>query len=396
MNLLLLENMGEIQDKLNVLNKMRMQSKKLAILSDRAICRLVNDKYDKRPRYFTKDYFEIHTEDGAKYMWVNTNIKNDSNKDILFQFCKDRNGRWKGALVNSEGGIIAHQGERDNCVYILKPLGFVHSSNSSTSGLDRTQNEKESDTYEEIFEKLLIKSDWNVKKLKSYIETLICRINHKIAKQNNGNFDFIIYSIDKKYAIINTGLLDTFGKSILLIIKVHKQQLTTNPANIDIVKSKVSLSNDFDKNELNKKLNRVKFYDKSPSELVFHGNLEDFDLENWDRLVHCINDRRSRFPESLQDATDEVICKDLLKAIEVGVELNNYDGNYIRPCYHRKLDKISFIIPYHINNDFQKPAELGIVIINVNGYWQISTILDANLAHTDIKTLRLYTTEEML
>lgn len=390
MNLLLLENMGEIPDKLNTINKMRMQSKKLAILSDRVICKLVNDNYNRRPRYFTKDYFEIHTEDGAKYMWVNTNIKNDSNKDIVFQFCKDRNGKWKGALVNSEGGIIAHQGERDNCVYILKPLDFAH---SSTSRFEYTQNEKESNVYNTLFEKLLIKSDWNVKRLKSYIETLICRINHKIAKQNNGNFDFIIYSTDKKYAIINTGLLDTFGKSILLIIKVYKQQLTTN---IDIVKSKVSLSNNFDRNDLNKKLNRVKFYEMSPSELVFHGNLEDFDLENWDRFVHCINDRRSRFPESLQDATDEVICKDLLKAIEVGVELNNYDGNYIRPCYHRKLDKISFIIPYHINNDFQKPAELGIVIINVNGYWQISTILDAQLAHTDIKTLRLYTTEGML
>ena len=141
-------------------------------------------------------------------------------------------------------------------------------------------------------------------------------------------------------------------------------------------------------------IERVRFYNESNSEFVFHGDIEEFDFDSWDRLVHCIDDRRERFPDEYKDMPSEVLCSDMVKAIELGVTLSKYDSGYIKPIYNRKFDRIHFVVPFHLGNNFRKKPELGIVIANFdNTFWQVMTILEYNNCQADTRVLNLYSDE---
>lgn len=137
----------------------------------------------------------------------------------------------------------------------------------------------------------------------------------------------------------------------------------------------------------------MQFSDNSLTDLVFVDGIEDFDLESRNRLEHCVEERRFRLPEQYTNAPSEVICADIIRAIGIGLELNKYDRNYIKPIYNRTNDAINFIIPYHVQNDFQKKPELGIVVAKIEDYWQIMTLLDYEDVLKDIKLFNMYENE---
>lgn len=249
--------------------------------------------------------------------------------------------------------------------------------------------------YENLYSRLLIQSGWEPDKgnLQRYLGTIVARINHLI-ERNEDCSKYLVYNESKDYVLVNTALLDKFGKSIIIVCQVNDSLISYS--NFIIVDGRQMLLRlGFSKDSIRGiNIERVRFYDENKSELVFDGDIEDFDFDSWDRLVHCIDERRDRFPIEYKDMPSEALCSDMIKAIELGVALSKYDSSYIKPIYNRKFDKIHFVIPFHLGNNFQKKWELGIVVANFdNTFWQVMTILDYDSCQSDTRVLALYSDE---
>lgn len=269
--------------------------------------------------------------------------------------------------------------------------------NAGVSSRDNTKSDTCSKSlYENIYSRLLIQSGWEVENstLQKYINTVIARLNHLLSR-NEDCSKYLIYSKNKDYVLVNTALLDKFGKTIILICKVNSNGEIMFTGSQIMDGRQMLLKLGFEKDSiLGINIERVRFYNESNSEFVFHGDIEEFDFDSWDRLVHCIDDRRERFPDEYKDMPSEVLCSDMVKAIELGVTLSKYDSGYIKPIYNRKFDRIHFVVPFHLGNNFRKKPELGIVIANFdNTFWQVMTILEYNNCQADTRVLNLYSDE---
>lgn len=272
-----------------------------------------------------------------------------------------------------------------------------HTSNTGVSRHVSSKSDSDSrNLYENIYNRLLIQSGWEVEtaSLQKYIGIVISRLNQLISR-NEDCSKYLIYNKDKEYVLVNTALLDKFGKTIILVCRVHSsgEIIATGSQIVDGRQMLLKLG--FSKDSImGINIERVRFYNENISELVFHGDIEEFDFDSWDRLVHCIEDRRERFPAEYKDMPSEVLCSDMIKAIELGVTLSKYDSGYIKPIYNRKFDRIHFVVPFHLGNNFQKKPELGIVIANFdNTFWQVMTILEYKNCQSDTRVLNLYSDE---
>lgn len=400
MNINLLDYIGNISNKDVCLKMLRSLNKQCSNLSDMKLACKINQEHKKDFRYFTSDYHELPNETDAIWMWVDSGIQNETGDIIYFQFGRS-GSRWVGALVNTENGIVSYQSSKDDITYSLVSLeSQKYISNAeevvaeSRKGYPERVNasqQKTAEFYQKLYDRLLIQTNWEMEELRSYINVLLSRLNSLIKKGIDCS-EYLVYSIDKKSALVNTGLLDKFGKRILIVVDMYtKSELSYTGLHIMDSKS-ILYKNGFSKEDLKKNILRVRFYNKDVSELIFDGELDDFDLENWDRLTHCIKERRTRFPEELSSSSDEVLCSDMLRALELGINLSKYDSNYIKPIYNKKNDSISFVVPYHIGNNFQKKPELGIVVskFSEESFWQVMTILDYSDVVFDVRTISLY------
>ena len=249
--------------------------------------------------------------------------------------------------------------------------------------------------YEGLYSRLLIQKDWNPVNgnLINYIGSIVSRINSLRSKGKDVS-RYLMWNKDKKSALLNSALLDKFGKNILFISEAYKKGDDTylSFVNVSLVDSKKMLyDNGFENLSSVGDIECVPFYDNSVSELVFDARISDFDLENWHSLSHCIIDRKERFPEPWCNYSTEQLCQDIINAIELGISISKYDSGYIKPFYSRSRGKIQFIIPYHVGNNFQEAPELGIIVDKTKyGFWQVMTILEYSQAYTNIKSLSLY------
>ena len=386
--------------------------------TDAELARKLNTFYNESSsRYFTQVYREVDKDSPyVHFMWLDTGCTDVSGDTLYCQFSKSAFG-WQGAFIGTENEITFNQMGKT-----LKQLSDEASSvmgeskesdDSAEVSSDDVMNSSSSDDiedatdrvlssldcestaqfYTDLFNRLLIQTGWELSNnnLRNYIDLLISRLNKMISDSKDVS-RYLIWNRGSKKVLVNSALLDKFGKIIMFVSDVHKSGNTLSFTRLQLVDSKkMLLDNDFEKSVLSEEIECVPFYDKSVSELVFDASVEDFDLENWDRLSHCIIDRRSRFPEPWCNSSTEQLCQDVLNAIELGVRLSRYDSNYIKPFYSRKRDKIQFIIPYHVGNNFQEKPQLGIVVDKTEyGLWQVMTILDYNMSCMNIKALSLY------
>jgi len=251
--------------------------------------------------------------------------------------------------------------------------------------------------YKAFYDKLLVKVGWSPAHIKSYLFTLVHRENYLLA--NNRGEDYIIRStqIDgKSYAMMNTSLLNTIGNPIKIIV----QFWGTNPNTPlgysckfwTICDSKITaLTHGFKKEDINKELRPVVFYDSDPQELVFSADIDDFDLENEARFEHCIDRKVERDGVTLVDLTDNQIYASIVQAIRTAVAISKYDNTYVKPIYYRSMNQINFVIPYHISGRFDTAPELGIIISKGKyGLWQVMTVLGYEEVSCDCNCLAPY------
>lgn len=348
-------------------------------LSDSAIVSRVNRRYNKKLRYFTKDYRVVQRDDpDVSIMWIDTGLLTKDDIPIYFQFQKVDFGRWRGALVNTEEGILEYQSAKDSTIYSIY----------------KGESKKLSPVYERIWESLALKDDWSVKSIVSYITVLLNRLNHFISKGKSTE-RWLLFNKQKTIGIINTGLIDMYGVTIHIRVGVINSKFLLVDSVSEVSNNISLLDFGFDKEDLKfcrDKLERVPFYNVDRSELIFDGDYEDIDTRNSEDLYHCIEERRFRFPEYMQNTSKEFICSSILNAIKTGIMINKYDPTYIKPIYDVKHDRLSFAIPYHMGNTLGNKIDMAIVISKgkKDMFWNIKTVLDYETVIDDIRTISLY------
>lgn len=412
----LLSDYGIVKNESKCLCELKKYISDLAKVSDDNVIKRVNASVSStnKCRYFDFNYLELNeNEHGKEVMWVDSGFKNSDEEEIYIQFTGGN--PWTGALVGTEKSIIDYQ----NNYRKSKKEGLTKESLEKDLGVDLSKingvnvilasDEQESQSCVKVnknesflnamLSKLLVPDDWSLSSLDNYLNLCISRINSLIVNCKDFS-SYVVFNQNKSAALINSGLLDKFGKYIMILTRIYNEieregkPLELGYTGLRFGGSKISLCEEgFKKEDLSKNIERVSFTDNGLTDLVFSADLDDFDLESRSRLEHCITERRFRFPESNASDTEEMICADIIKAIELAVELNKYDRNYIKPIYNRNRDSIDFVIPYHVGNDFKKKPELGIVIAYFHGYWQIMTVLDYDDVLRDIKLFNMYENE---
>lgn len=382
--------------------------KELDNKTEKQIAMAVNGQYSaKNDIYFDLNLHIVDKYTGH-YRLMFTGYKNRAGENLYLSCCKNRNGNWSGAFTGTVKQIMENAKETNNkigensAIDLQKELKNSNINVTLVAEEDEKEkeylykkeenslsNEKTKEFYTLLFNRLLVQKGWELdtSALRSYIDVVVARLNFML-QDNVDVSDYLIYNEDNTIALFNTALLDKFGKPILVTSRVKDKLLSFT--SLYLVDTKATLlKNNFDKEKIKRTLARVEFANKE--DLIFNADIDDFDLCNYERLTHCIVERRDRFPSDMQNMSDDAICSDMVKAIEMGITLSNYDMSYIKPIYNCRYNQINFIIPYHIGNDFNKEPELGIVVAQFdNGLWEVMTILGAEECKQDERTLNLY------
>ena len=395
---------------------LRDNCKELNNKTERQIAMAVNGKYSPKNDIYLDINLHLTSLYSAHYRLMYTGFNDADNNKLYLSCCKNRNNNWGGAFTGTLHQIIDNVKETnvnvdENSVKTLQKE--LQNSNIKETLKDLEEEPKNSDEEEKaylyaekkansldnprtkefytlLYNRLLVQKGWELETtaLRSYIDVVIARLNFML--QDNEDVDkYLTYNGTHTMALFNTALLDKFGKPILVTSAVRGKSLSFT--DLRLVDTKATLlQNDFDKEQIKQNLDRVDFV-KTREDLMFNAEIDDFDLCNYERLTHCIVERRDRFPEYTKNMSDDAICTDMVKAIEMGITLSKYDLSYIKPIYNCRYNQINFIIPYHIGNDFNKEPELGIVVTQFdNGLWEVMTILRAEECKQDERTLNLY------
>lgn len=400
---------GDVRNKSRCISELCIRSKEMSNEegTEAEVARKLNKLYkEDSSRYFLPSYVETTGDDlRAFFYWLNTGCVTEDGEVLYAQFSRSAFG-WQGCYVGTESEIVRNQiGKslselREEKVLEELELGedeldVKGKDNDDLVGeTTKVTNNINDVFFSDLYSRLLIKTNWELENscLKNYIFLLVNRINSMMEKGKDVS-KYIIWNSDHSKALVNSALLDIFGNNILFTCDLHKSsKVMLSFTKLHLVDSKLVLcSCGFDRADLAREVECVPFYDKSVSELIFDADINDFDLGNWNRLSHCVVDRRYRFPDNWCNCSVETLCQDVTHAIELGIKLSKYDTSYVKPFYSIKNDKIQFIIPYHVGNNFQGNPELGIVVSKTDyGLWQVMTILDYGDALINIRGLSLY------
>lgn len=410
----LLSDYGQVLNFPSVMSELKKRVPELGTLKTQNFILAVNKSVKKGiekhlVRYFSGEYLELEEEEhGCFAMWYPTDYLTKDGDIIYIQFTGG--SPWTGALVGTESEILEYQKthvrkrmpvekrlEEELGVCVKDIEGVTVSTDEDKVGI--YSRVSKSDIFvQNLHKRLLIPNSWTDENLANYVYLIICRLNNML-KSGDASVDFYMKVNESKSSVlINSGLLDLFGKYIYLIVRVRRsslnggaiEELSFNDVEISLGKA-YAMQKGFTKMDVSLALDRVSF--ASDKELMFDGSWFDFDLSDWERLSHCIIERKDRFPEEYQNMSSDVLFSDMSRAIEVAVELNKYDKNYIKPIYSVRYDRIHFVIPYHVGGDFQKKPQLGIVVSNYNGFWNVMTVLGIEEVMRDIKLFSMYENE---
>lgn len=437
MSIKLLRNLGTIKNPNPCLSVIKSKVNKRYAESTQKMIAVDLERYCEKNLYiiYFNDEYSIREETSfdLKYKWVYTGLKDENDLPLFLQFILISDS-WQGAMVGTAGEILQAQTDRDGIFYMgelniinehinsmnlqdmeMQPLGVTLEKELEEKSIVQEEPEKDyveymrskssldcdltASFYVELYDRLLINTGWELEtnSLRCYIDGIITKVNHLLRKgKTSDGYIFIRFNDSKTTALLNSGLLDKFGKSIFFTSTIMKDG-TISFVDISLVGSMMNLVKSGFPSDSTKELERVRFYKNSKTELIFSAKESNIDLDSWARLSHCISGRILRYPEEFREKPLETLYQDLLLAVKYGVKLSRYDISYVKPFYNRKEDCINFIIPYHVGNNFQKEAELGIVMSNNNEYgvWQIMTILDRKTWKENVKLLNPYERESL-
>lgn len=255
---------------------------------------------------------------------------------------------------------------------------------------DKFKEQLKADLVQDIYERLLIKEQWKcdkIDRLGYYLKGIFMVVeqsmeNSRSALRGNG----YTLSENRDKAIVNTGLMDIYGNYIYLID--HTPDIKNfYDKKITLLNSKVGLLNIGFSLENARNLPEPVMFVEDKSQLIFDGNIEDFDLDDDIHLNHIIEERRDRFPEKYKNTSQRELSYKIKNAIVQAVKLSKVDYRYILPKYDFFRHKIQFLIPFHLDTNIDEKPELTIVIGKQDGLWIVYTVLYTSDAYEDARLL---------
>ena len=241
-----------------------------------------------------------------------------------------------------------------------KPL---HSTISSVNSFPQ----KLSNVTNQIFDSLLFEN-WNsISGLDRYIKIMGRRIGQLVEK--NKEQYYVINNL--KSVIVNSGLLNTWGKDYLILYK-YNETYKTYIAEKVIESKQDYLDNDFSREQTYKDLQPISFFEDD--EKKFIPTIEDFDID-LKSLAHIVHERKDRFPASLQQESDNKIVETIKSTLERGLQMQARDNSYAKAHYSGKTGRISWLLPWHIDAKLTEEPELVMLIDRTENFYKIKTVL---------------------
>lgn len=239
----------------------------------------------------------------------------------------------------------------------------------------------------------------NTKALSVYFKSLVNRLSCYLSKVSTNEATAEGYclfgrtgtSTKSSFLLFNSGLPSIFGEDIYILADFSMTaSISGKIFNFMILTSKSMLKDRSFTIQGELSLKRIPFYD-SPKDLIFDSDIGDVDLEDKSRFIHCLEERNERVSEEMQSMPFAQCCRDMKLAVMDAIKLNSLDYSYIKPFYNYTSNDIGFMLPYWVNQDKSKKPTLAIVLIKLDGFWKVATILPMSSAYASVLLLSPYT-----
>lgn len=341
-------------------------------------------------RRLVENYDERAGELRENYKWVDSGYKDRNGYSIYFSFYRGHLG-WEGALVGTELFLRKKLASKYN-----EGKSFRIDENEEECAGEQVENTVEprkrlfdKDRFcNELYDRLLFKENWAIgnksrERVLNYMNTLVLKVKRNI---DSGIKEGYLVNEEGNRIVMNSGLLDEYMNDIFVIFVKNKDGDFVNPT---IVKDKTQLINEgFTKDELREMPGILRFY-KEKSELIFDGDIEDFDLYSKDRLDHIIKERKFRLPTELANLNSDVLWNKVRTAVELAVRVAQRDFKHVVPMYDIKNDKIEFLMPCHINRSINEIPEVALVVSKIGQFYQVMTLLELEEAYGNARILSM-------
>lgn len=336
-----------------------------------------NSKDTKNFKYYAPSIIETAERQENGYILVYSGYDTETTKEKIYL-----------VLRNSKYGLVSNF---INTEAIFRKVFLRNLENSRErkapeirqveSRIEEIKDAK--DFYSQLADMLLIRDSWTEKALRTYITAIISRAT-KLG--NKGKTDNIIINENKSRAIVNCGLLDKYCREILID---YSRIQTTNEAPKIVYSKQELIQKGFSKQDLDKRLNPIVFWEDN-EDLMFEGELSDFDLLDISSITHILTDRIERFPESVRELPLDMLYNKLVKSIEIAVKISVRDKHYIVPTYEIKYDRLQFLVPFHVSVSAGDKPELAIIISKEGAFWSPMTVISREEAYYNAKCVSPY------
>lgn len=232
---------------------------------------------------------------------------------------------------------------------------------------------------QELFERVYNKKEWctadgSLHRLKGFVAALAVRAGFLM---KGGGGDFLL-NRNKNRLLINSGLLDLYCNDVLLVFEVEDGGRLHSPT---IVNSKKSLVHQgFSSECLRETPQPVNFFDRK-SDLILMASIEEFDLEDEQRLVHILEERLYRFPEWAKQYGVLFLYSQLKSSLVFSLRMCKRDYRFASAMYNLRRNKIQFLLPYYLKSDFLCKPELAMIVDRDKGYYLIKTVIPIEEAY---------------
>ena len=224
----------------------------------------------------------------------------------------------------------------------------------------------------------------SVKGLDSHIKVIGSKIKYVI--DNKLTAYYIKNELND--VIVNIGLRDKFGNSILLMYRYNVRYSMFYPEEIITSKEKAIVCK-FKKEQLaTLDLAPISFIIIDGEAGYVSDKIEDYDI-SYESLVHIIYERRERFPEGSEMLTDRDIAMKIKTALVDGVERCKLDKSYAKPIFSSKRMEMEWALPLKIFSN--KEPELILIIRKCENFYEVKTVLPYDEAVKDrIRSSSMY------
>lgn len=340
--------------------------------------------------FFDKDLSgRSENEKDVSLAWLDTGIKTNRNEPMMISLLK-RFDYFEGYYVGTPSYLVngmcrrtlhSEKKLRSNLLKFCNRYKEEHADrickietevkNRSEVCDEKTISIKNEEAFsnvtEAIYDRLLFPNWKSMKGLDRYIKIIGSRITQLV---DSGRSEYFVANKTKS-VIVNTGMMDLFGNDFLVMYRYY-EKYKTYIAECVIESKQDYLNYGFTKEQSMIQIEPISFFDEK--EEVFNPKKEDFDI-NQNCLIHIIQERRERFPESIRSQSDSKIAGQIMNALERGIKMQRRDRSFAKASYSGKSGTISWFMPLHIDAPLSEDPELVMVVRKAGDFYEIKTIL---------------------